>query len=61
MSLRKVVIALLKEAYREVFPKFLFHIIGKDVDDLTKRATFVIKAKKNAYATAFENKRDHAR
>ncbi len=42
----KTIIATLKEAYKNAFGSAPFHIIGRDSDNLTKNATFSIKAKR---------------
>lgn len=46
MSLWNSLITVIKEAYREVFPKFLCHIVEKNTDNLTGQATFSIKSKR---------------
>lgn len=39
-------ITFLKEVSREMFPTFLCRIVGKEVDELTERATFSLKSKR---------------
>lgn len=42
----KIIKETLKEAYKNAFSSAPFHIVGKDIDNLTKQATFFIKAKR---------------
>ena len=48
--MKKALTEVLKDTISEALPKYPFHIIEKEIDSLTKAATFTLKAKKKSSA-----------